>query len=136
MSVKNATLLAGATGVTITGGTSKQWTLGGQTVRGNGVQIVDTTATDYRTRPHATLRSSEAVYNKAGICTEKAIRRASITRPKLLADGVSIDFPNGEVIMKIHPEMLDAEILEIKLHMVQTIMDPDFDNFWKFGSTE
>lgn len=133
MSVKNATLLEGPT-ISITAGTSKVWTVGGQRVV-NGIQIVDTTATDYRTRPHCSLRSSEAVFDKTGLCTVKAIRRASMTRPKILASG-AVEFPNLEIVLKRHPESTDAEILELKKAACQLLLDTDFDNFWKLGSTE
>lgn len=131
MSVQNATLLAGPT-ISVTGGTSKAFTPSSQKVV-NGINIVDTTATDYRTRPNVSLRATEAQYDKTGICVGKAIRTATATRPKLLASG-AIDFPCVEIKLKVHPETTDAELLAIIEMGVQILTDTDFDNFRKFGS--
>lgn len=131
MSVQNATILAGPT-ISVSGGTAKSFTPSSQKVI-NGINIVDTTATDYRTRPNVSLRATEAQYDKNGVCIAKAVRRATATRPKLLASG-AVDFPCVEVNLKVHPETTDAEILALTEMGVALLVDPDFDNFRKFGS--
>lgn len=131
MSVQNATILAGPT-ISVTGGTSKAFTPSSQKVI-NGINIVDTTATDYRTRPNVSLRATEAQYDRLGNCVAKAIRKATATRPKVLANG-SIEFPCAEVTLKVHPETTDAELTSIIEMAVQLLTDVDFENFRKFGS--
>lgn len=131
MSVQNATILAGPT-ISVTGGTAKAFTPSSQKVI-NGINIVDTTATDYRTRPNVSLRATEASYDKAGVCVAKAIRKVTATRPKLLASG-AIEFPCVEITLKIHPETTDAELLAITEMGVQILTDADFENFRKYGS--
>lgn len=131
MSVQNAVILAGPT-IAVSGGTSKAFTPSSQKVI-NGINIVDTTATDYRTRPNVSLRATEAVYDKSGVCVAKAIRKATVTRPKLLASG-SIDFPCVEIAFKVHPETTDAELLQLIEMGVQVFTSTHFENFRKFGS--
>lgn len=131
MSVLNAFLKTGPI-ISITDGTARAYTQGGQKIN-DGINIVDTTAADFRTRPNVSLRSKEPVIDKTGTVTVKAIRQATVTHPKILASG-AIDFPCGDVKMKIHPESTDAEVAEIQNAMVQVILSPDFVNFWKFGS--
>ena len=131
MSVQNATILAGPT-ISVTGGTSKAYTPSSQKVI-NGINIVDTTAADYRTRPNISIRASEAQYDRSGVCVAKAIRKATATRPKILASG-SLEFPCVEITLKIHPETTDAEILALIEMGVQLLTDVDFENFRKFGS--
>lgn len=133
MSVLNAIILTGPT-ISVTDGTAKAYTPGGQKVN-DGINIVDTTATDYRSRQNISLRAKEPVIDKAGTVSVKATRHVTVTHPKVLASG-AIDFPCGEVKLKIHPENSDAETLALKQAMVQVILGSDFDNFWKFGSLQ
>lgn len=133
MSVQNASIAVGPT-ISITNGTAVSYTPSGQKVN-NGINIVDTSATDYRTRPNISLRGSEPAYDKDGVCVTKSNAVATCTRPKILASG-AIDFPCGIVQMKLSPESTDAEILAIKEMMVQVILDADFANFWKYRSIQ
>lgn len=131
MSVQNATILATPT-VAVTGGTSHTFTASSQKVN-NGINIVDTASTDFRTRHNVSLSATNEVYDAAGKCIQKAQRKASSTRPKLLADG-TIDFNNATLILKINPESTDAEQTALMDDIVQIAKSADFANFRKFGS--
>lgn len=131
MSVQNATILAGPT-ISVSGGVSKPFTPSSQKVN-NGINIVDTTATDYRTRPNVSLRATEAQYDRLGSCVAKAVRKATATRPKVLTNG-SIEFPCIEIALKVHPETTDAELISLIEMAVQILTGTHFENFRKFGS--
>lgn len=130
MGVLNASLLATPT-YSISGGTAKAYSQT-TTNRKNVTKIIDTTVTDPRLTPSIEIEVKQHVL-RADNTFEKSKKSVHCVRPKLLADG-RFDFPCGDIIMKLHPEMSDAEILALKLDMVQCIMDSDFDTMWKLGT--
>lgn len=131
MSVQTATIIDGAT-ASFTGGTSRTYTPSAQKVN-NGINIVDTSAADYRIRTNLSLRGVEPVTDKSGVVVTKGQRVVTVTSPKILASG-SIDFPCVEVKFKFHPEQSAAEKLELRKKAAQALLDTDFDNFWEYGS--
>lgn len=130
MAISTSSILNGPT-IAISGGTAKTLTLT-ETKKNGAVVCVDTSITDPRIVPKYTYESAQHQMLSDGSFT-KARRQVQVTRPKILTSG-KIDFPTGEVMMKLHPEMSDAEILSMKQDMVQLILDPEYDNFWKFGT--
>lgn len=130
MAISTSSILNGPT-ISISGGTAKTLALT-ETKKNGAVVCVDTSVTDPRLVPKYTYESAMHQMLADGSFT-KARRQVQVTRPKQLASG-KIDFPTGEVMMKLHPEMSDAEILALKCDLIQQIWDSEYDNFWKFGS--
>lgn len=128
--LNSASLQTGATGATITGGTAVTYSQNGAVIP-QGIQVADTSATDYRTQKTITFRSRLAAYNKG--LWSKNKRSATVVQPKVLADG-SIAFNVFRVEQEIHPESSAAEILELRMLGVQSILDSEYATFWSNGS--
>lgn len=128
--IQNAIIKAGAT-YSLTGGTDRTLSQAGPML-GNVVHVVDTSVTDFRLQPTFDFRTRQPVLQKDGTY-QKWRRDVHVVRPKLLASGLYEPI-SGDVIIKGHPEMTDAEILAMKLDLCQVIMDTDFDLFWKLGT--
>jgi len=131
MGVQNATLAVGATSLSVTGGTSKTFTPIGDNVP-NGVRTVDTTATDFRTRPSVTCRNKPEKLQADGSYS-KFIRKVEICKPKILASGVVVK-QWGRIEIEAHPESTVAEIDDLALLAAQAASDADYSGFIRYGS--
>lgn len=131
MPLNGATLLTGTT-LGTTGGTAKTFSSNGLTVK-NGIQLIDSSVTDFRIRPVMTVKVAQPVLDKATGKWLKGKKEISLTVPKLLSDGTQ-EFPNITVILKDHPECTAAEILLLLHYMAQALFDADFASFWTTGS--
>jgi len=133
MSIDGITLLNGATGVTVTGGTAAVFTPDGLEVK-NGIHVIDTSVADKTVRPHATFKSKGFAAQPDGTYS-KGTRSVNYTLPKSLASS-KISYQVFRGTFEIHPEMSDAEILQIRLMACQLIMDAELDNFYNNGSVK
>jgi len=133
MAINGITLMKGATGITVTAGTNAVYVDDGLEVK-NGIHVVDSTATSFVTRPHATFKNRGAALQSDGTWS-KGRRDFNITVPKTLASG-AITFPVFRGTMELHPEMTAAEILELKMLACQIIMDSELADYYSFGSVK
>lgn len=131
--INGITFLKGATGITVTGGTNAVYTDDGLDVK-NGIHIVDSTATNFITRPHATFRNRPATRLSDGTYS-KGKRDFNITTPIVLAS-TAISFPVFRGTMELHPEMSPAQILELKMMACQAIMDAELNEYYSYGSVK
>lgn len=129
--INGATFMKGATGITVTAGTSAAFTDDGLEVK-NGIHVVDSTATNFITRPHATFKNRPAQLQPDGTWS-KGKRDINITTPIVLASGL-VSFPVYRGTFELHPEMTAAQILELKMLACQSIMDADLNDYYSFGS--
>lgn len=131
MPINNSTILVGATGVTISGGTAHTMIADSKSVP-QGIHVVDSTVTDFATRPHSTFSASASPVSRDGVY-EKGKWNVSHVRPKLVSTGAYVGNV-GRIALELHPETTAAELLEMKLQLVQCIMDSDFNDFWNLQS--
>lgn len=126
-----AILDGGATSTT--GGAAKSLTVDGQKVN-SGIHVSDASVTDARIRPGISFSSRPAVYDKVkNKWPVKQRSEAKLDFPKVLAD-LSIDFPGVRIIVTIHPEQTDAEIVKMLSWAAQIMSDSDYVSFLKTGS--
>lgn len=131
MPINGATISDGAT-CSVSGGTAKTYTPNGARVS-NGTQVADASVTDLRIQPTITVKNNPARILPDNTWSN-AKREAVITRPKLIASGLT-KFPNIRISATLHPEMTQAEINELRYQAAQLLFDTDFANFWLAGST-
>jgi len=130
MPINGLTISEGAT-ASFTGGTTKTYTSDGLAVT-NGIHTIDASVTDFRTRPSNTHKTVPPKLLSDGSWTKGSVSVKHV-RPKLLASGKQ-EFPNVEVIMRAHPENVQAEVDALRLAAAQLLMDSDTDAFWRTGS--
>lgn len=132
MPINGSSIMEGATGITVTSGTAKTYSQSGLKVV-NGINVIDSSVASVTTRPSMTFKSNPAVVDSRTGKWGRETREAIATRPKVLVDG-SQEFPAIRVKANFHPEMTQAEILALRLHACQMIMDGDYDAFWYTGA--
>lgn len=133
MSINGITFKKGATGITVSDGTDTVWTDDGLDVK-NGIHIVDSSSTDFITRPHGTFKNRPAQLQPDGTWS-KGKRDFNITMPIVLASGAT-SFPVFRGAMEFHPEMTAAQILELRMLACQAIMDAELDAYFTYGSVK
>lgn len=131
--INGISLMKGATGITVTAGTAAVFTDDGLDVK-NGIHVVDSTATNFVTRAHATFKNKPAALQPDGTWS-KGKRDFNITTPIVLASGKT-SFPVFRGNMELHPEMSPAQILELKMLACQAIMDSELNEFYSYGSVK
>lgn len=131
MALSNATLLDSAT-ISATGGTTVNFAPSGKNIV-DGVEIVDTGATDYATRCSVSLRVKMPTYNRNTVSWSKGKRMISLVMPKTLASGETV-FPVVRIEVEDHPEQTVAERLEMRKRAAQILTDTDFTQFFDTGS--
>lgn len=125
MSIRNATILTGAT-IAATGGTSSTLKATGAVIAG-GIQVVDASITDIRLRPTITFKARPASLQRDGSYSKQKVDY-TIRMPKLLADGtVGLNLSSGT--LSVHPESTTAEIVKLCTWSSQIYFDTDFTDF-------
>lgn len=131
MPISGMTLLSGATN-SAAGGTAKTFSLDGLQVK-SGVHVADLSVTDFRLRPGITFKSRMPAKRADGTW-QKGKFSATLTIPKLLADGKTVEYPLGRLEVEPHAESTDAEIIAILCYMAQLCFDTDTVPFFKTGA--
>jgi hypothetical protein len=131
MGAKSFSILAGGT-VSATGGTAKTYASDGQAVP-NGVHVIDSSVTDFRVRPNATLKNRNPVYKDGKFGKDK--KTATLVRPELLASG-EVTYNLIRIEREVHPETSAANALELNIQGSQLLFDSELAAFWATGSTE
>jgi len=117
---------------TFAGGTSKTLTSDGMTVP-NGIHVVDTSVTDFRTRPNATFKYKPPTI-KADKTYTKQKNSYSFVVPFIDAAGTTqFNLVRGEI--EYHPETTAAALQILRSAGAQLFMDTDTDNFYVSGAT-
>jgi hypothetical protein len=131
MSISGITLMKGATGISVTGGTGTVHSADGLEVK-SGIHVVDTTEANFILRPHGTFKNKPAARQQDGTWS-KGIRNFNYTIPFLETDG-SVSYPvfKGELNLPIN--MSVAMILQLRLMAAQSIMDSELDNYYNLGT--
>lgn len=131
MGLQALSLMAGSTGLSVTGGSALGFASDGQTVP-NGTHLVVPSDTNYATRRHATFRYRAPALDSAGVYS-KDKKTVSFAFPKVLASGkVVVNVLRIE--REVHPETSAAEAVEMNRLAAQMLFDTDLDNFWGAGS--
>lgn len=131
MSINGISLQKGATGITVTAGTATTYTDDGLDVKG-GIHVVDSSATNFITRPHMTFKNKPAALQSNGTWS-KGKRDFNVTTPIVLASG-AVAFPVFRGTVELHPEMTAAQILELRMLACQMIMDSELSDYFAYGS--
>lgn len=121
----------GATGFTVTGGTSRTFSPDGQTVT-NGVHMSDAAVTDFRVRPHITVKNRNPQRQPDGTYS-KGKREVITTYPFLKADG-TIGFNTRRDTEEYDAEASAALLKDLRYMAVQFQFDSEMENFHVAGS--
>lgn len=133
MSIKNASINEGATSLTVVGGSAKTYSPNGVTVK-NGIQIIDKSVADIRTRPVITVRAIPSRLLADGTWSFSKCS-IGITRPKIASNGSQL-FPSIEITLNKHVENTLAEIQELRFEAAQVLFDTDFVDLWNYEVLE
>lgn len=130
MSLQNATVKTGSTGLTVVGGTDMSFSPDGVIIP-NGIHVSVAADTDFRVRRGLTMRQRLPVLS--GVVYSKDKKSAVYTTPKILADGSTV-FNLIRIEREVHPESTAAEAFELNMVGGQILSDADFLVFWSGGS--
>ena len=130
MGLQNASILAGAT-ITVTGGTAQNFVPDGVEVK-NGVHLVDSTVTDFRTRPSLTAKTNQPTTLPDGSFS-KDKRVITYAEPFIDSKGV-VQYDYIQIVRRVHPESTAAKASGLLVKGAQLCNDADFTNFWALGS--
>lgn len=131
MAVQNSTIKAGATSLTVTGGTDISYTPDGVVVEG-GVHVANAAQSDFRIRENITLKNKQPALQPDGSYS-KAKRSLVAVFPMIVASGKTV-FNLVRIELEVHPEASAAQSLNIQLQGAQMLSDTDFSSFWSTGS--
>lgn len=131
MPIIGSTVMAGATGLTVTAGASVTYTPNGVIIP-NGIQIADAAQTDFRIRKNSTFKFRPPTLDALGIYSKDKKTFTHIA-PKILASGKTV-FNLIRVEREIHPESTAAEAFELLMIAGQGVSRADFLAFWSGGS--
>lgn len=132
MSLQNAVVKAGATGLTVVGGSDQTFGPDGVTVTG-GVHVADVNQTDFRIRTNMTIKNRIPTLSSVDGTYSKDKKSIVIAKPKILASG-KVTFNLIRIEREVHPESTAAEALELNMLGGQALSDADFLAFWTAGS--
>lgn len=130
MTLKAMSINTGGT-LANTGGSAVVFADDGVTIP-NGVHLTVPAVADFRVRPNATFRYKPPVLQPSGTYTRQN-NSASITVPKLLADGTYVNNVI-RITQDVHPESTTTEAADLRKLAAQMLFDSDTDNFWTTGS--
>lgn len=131
MPIQNMIIKAGATSLSVTGGTDITYTPDGTVIEG-GVHTANAAQPDFRIRENITWKNKQPALQPDGSYS-KAKRSAVIVFPKLLASGKTV-FNLCRLELEVHPETSVAEALNLQLQAAQLLTDSDNASFWSAGS--
>jgi hypothetical protein len=132
MSIKGLIINEGAAGCSTVGGTAVTFVEGSREVK-NGTYVIDSSEANFMLRKNATFISREPSLNSDGTYT-KGKRQFTLVHPKALAD-TSLVHNLGRVQFELHPEMTEAEILDLRLSVAQMIYVAAVEDFYNIGTT-
>jgi hypothetical protein len=130
MGLLTASILTGAT-ISATGGTAQTFGSNGKEVT-NGVQVIDTSVTDFRTRPTLTAKTADPVQLPDGSLT-KDKRIVTYAEPFVDTRGV-IQYDYLRIERRIHPESPASKGVEFNKKGAQLLNDTDFTSYWATGN--
>lgn len=130
MGLQNASILAGAT-ITPSGGTAQNFVPDGVEVK-NGIHLVDSAVTDFRTRPSLTAKTNQPTTLPDGSFS-KDKRVLTYAEPFVDSKGV-VQYDYIQIIRRVHPESSAAKAAGMLTKGAQLCTDADFVNFWALGS--
>lgn len=130
MSVNNLSIMSGATGIAVTGGTSTDYVADGIVIP-SGVHVSVPADADFRTRRSMTFKAKmptlvNGEYSKLKLS-------AVYVKPQILMSG-KVVFNLIRIEREIHPELDLADATEFNLVGAQMLCDPETTNFWAAGS--
>lgn len=132
MTLQNASISAGATSMSATGGSAIAFTPDGQNVA-NGIHLSVAADTDFRTRRGITAKVKQPTFDQITGEYSKWKYSLSYVRPKILSSGKTV-FNLVRVEVEAHPESTTAEVLDLNMIGAQLAGDTDFASFWASGS--
>jgi len=131
MTLQSATVKAGASALTPTGGSDVTFTLDGVSVP-NGIHTADAAQSDFRIRRNMTIKNKVPTVQSDGTYS-KDKKTITFVAPKILASGKTV-FNLIRIEREVHPESTAAEALDLCMIGGQLLSDTDFTAFWSSGS--
>lgn len=133
MAIKGAVLKAGATSMSVVGGSDKTFTSDGVIVA-NGTHVSNAAETDFRKKESIVVQNRTPKVNNLGEWS-KDRKTCVITVPKILASGKTVQ-NLIRIEREVHPESTAAEALELNLLGAQGLTQSALALFWSGGSID
>lgn len=131
MPVDNAALMDGATGATITGGSSLTFTEDGVEIK-NGKHVSASSVADFRLRPAIVVKNRNSVQDSEGNWSKQK-RWMTYIQPRLLDTGL-YGFELVRIEIETYPDISAADRVSLEVNGAQMLTDSDFSNFRSAGS--
>lgn len=131
MSIQNFSVQTGATGFSVTAGTSKTFTIDGAQVPA-GIHVSDASNVDFKSRYNMTLRSKLPVRQQDGSYS-KGRNFITVTIPYVLADGsvdLSVHKYEGDYTVNIPA----ATVKDGRYILAQMLFDSEIEAFHTSGA--
>lgn len=120
-----------ATSLSVTGGTAKAYATDGQNVT-NGIHFSDSSVTDFRVRPHITVKNRNPQRQSDGKYS-KGKQDIIFTLPFVKAD-LTIGFTTARYSMEYDPEVAAASLKNVRYSIAQLLFDSEMETFHVSGS--
>lgn len=130
MGLATASILTGAT-IAATGGTAVTYVPDGLTIA-NGLHLIDSAVTDFRTQPQVTVKTKNPTLFPDGSYS-KGKRSMVLVEPFVDSKGKT-QFDLIRIEREVHPESTAAKALDLNKKGAQLLTDSDFLSFWASGS--
>lgn len=128
----NGAVIANGPTISVTGGTSITLAQDGRKIT-NGINLVDTSVSDFTTRPRIECVSKLPGTDPVTGGLTKWNKSINIVHPKVLASG-KLEYPSIKIIIKDHPEGTVSELAKLVEWAVQVLTDSDFASFRANGT--
>jgi len=126
MTISALALVDGATSLSVTGGTAKQYGPDGQKVD-TGIHVSDTTVADFRLKPHITFKNRNPQLMGNGTW-QKGVRGVVMTYPYLCTDNI-VRFVTTRITTEFAPEIPAATVKNARYVAAQLLFDADLEDY-------
>lgn len=131
MGIQNPSFLVDAT-ISATGGTASTFGLDATKVA-NGIGLIESSFTDFRTARRLTLKSKPSYYVPGTKNWVMARQEATLTHPIILVDGSTV-FESWTLVHLGHPERAISAQDTQRGIAAQILFDSDLVPFWRNGA--
>lgn len=133
MPIKGSVLKAGASGLTVTGGTDMTFSSTGITVA-NGVNVANAANTNFITRENITVKSRMPV--QSGGSWKKGKYSATLAMPRVYDGDPEVKYNLVRVEIESDPRILAADLQDLRFMGAQMLFSAAFGNLFVSGSTD
>lgn len=132
MPINGLSIMDGATGFTVTGGTALAFTDVGQIVA-NGINVAATSIADFRVRPHVTFKNKNPQRKSNGTFTQ-GTRTIIYTNPYLDPVTGVVHYDTFTIERRYSSVIPAATLANNRKNATQLLIDSDTENFNSVGS--